>query len=115
MTDIKAADTGEPDIEREATAFDRRSDRIARATVLVVFAALAFFNLLGISRQLPLDSVQKALTVAAIIANVMFLSLIAATALTRLTPISKAKGIEPRIAALLGTFLTTGLAMFPKA
>jgi protein-S-isoprenylcysteine O-methyltransferase Ste14 len=59
--------------------------------------------------------VQKLLSLAASVASVMFLSLVASTAITRLAPVRKARGIEPRISALLGTFLTAGLAMLPKA
>src|SRR5207302_1587707 len=47
--------------------------------------------------------------------NVLFVSLVAATTLTRLAPIRKAKGIEPRISASLGTFLCIALALLPKA
>src|SRR4029077_18388033 len=36
-------------------------------------------------------------------------------AITRLVPIKKSKGIEARISALLGTFLTLTLAFLPKA
>ena len=118
MTDIKLGDTGGPraaeSVVTEPTS-NRWSDWAARAAIVVVFSALAFVGMAGISRLLPLDSVHKLLTVAASIANVMFLSLVAATALTRLSPILKAKGIEPRVSALLGTFLVTGLAQLPKA
>jgi protein-S-isoprenylcysteine O-methyltransferase Ste14 len=41
-------------------------------------------------------------------------ALAAATTLTRLPPVRKAAGIEPRIAAVLGTFLLTALAMLPR-
>jgi protein-S-isoprenylcysteine O-methyltransferase Ste14 len=116
MTDVKLAEaTGRRGEQSAEAAVNPWLDWSARATILVVFSAFAFFGLAGIPRQLPLDSVHKVLTVAAIIANVMFLSLIASTALTRLAPIGKAKGIEPRISALLGTFLCTGLALLPKA
>ena len=113
MTDTKVAEAGET--RGGQPAHNPWLDWASRATIVVVFSALAFINLAGIPRQLPLDSIHKVLTLAAIIANVMFLSLIASTALTRLAPIGKAKGLEPRISALLGTFLLTGLALLPKA
>jgi hypothetical protein len=62
-----------------------------------------------------LDSLHKLLVAAASIAKIMFLSLVASTTLTRLAPILKAKGIVPRISALLGTFLCMALAFLPKA
>jgi protein-S-isoprenylcysteine O-methyltransferase Ste14 len=90
-------------------------DGAAKAGVMVVFGMLALISGAGIPRQLPIDNIHKVLTVAALIANVMFLSLIASTTLTRLAPIGKARGIEPRVSALLGTFFCTGLAVLPKA
>src|SRR6266446_3758135 len=86
----------------------------ARAAIFAVFTALAVLNLAGAYHMTPLDSPEKLLAVAARLANFMFLILIAATALTRLSPVLKAKGIEPRVSALLGTFLCAGLALLPK-
>jgi protein-S-isoprenylcysteine O-methyltransferase Ste14 len=90
-------------------------DWIARAALVVVFTAFTVLGIAGIPRLLPLDSLHKLLMFAAGIANVFFLSLVAATAITRLVPIQKSKGIEPRLSALLGTFLCTTVALLPKA
>ncbi len=87
----------------------------ARMTIVAVFTAIAAVNLAAIHQMTPIDGPEKLLAIAARLANCMFLVLIAATALTRLSPVLKAKGIEPRISALLGTFLCTGLALLPKA
>lgn len=87
---------------------------VARATIVAIFTALAALNLAGIYHVGPLDSLERLLAVAARFANFMFLILVAATALTRLSPVLKAKGIEPRVSALLGTFLCAGLALLPK-
>ena len=54
------------------------------------------------------------LSIATRASSALFVSLVAATTLTRLPPIRKAAGIEPRIAAMLGTFLLIALAMLPK-
>ena len=86
----------------------------ARAAIVAVFTALAALNLAGIYHMAPPDGPERLLALAARLANFMFLILVAATALTRLSPILKAKGIEPRVSALLGTFLCAGLAMLPK-
>jgi protein-S-isoprenylcysteine O-methyltransferase Ste14 len=40
---------------------------------------------------------------------------VAATTVTRLRPIRKAAGLQPRVSALLGTFLATTLALLPPA
>jgi protein-S-isoprenylcysteine O-methyltransferase Ste14 len=90
-------------------------DWTARAAITVVFTALVVIGVALIPRLLPLDSIHKLLMLAASIANILFLSLVAATAITRLAPIQKSKGIEPRLSALLGTFLCTTLALLPKA
>jgi protein-S-isoprenylcysteine O-methyltransferase Ste14 len=87
----------------------------ARTTIVAVFTALAALNLAGIYQSAPIDGPEKLLTIAASLANCMFLMLIAATALTRLSPVLKAKGIEPRVSALLGTFLCMALVVLPKA
>ena len=105
---------GPPGIVAELTV-NPWLDWTARATIVIVFAAYACVGLAGIPRLLPLDSLHKLLVAAASIANIMFLSLVASTTLTRLAPILKAKGIVPRISALLGTFLCTALAFLPKA
>jgi protein-S-isoprenylcysteine O-methyltransferase Ste14 len=117
MTDIKLGETGGPAGERRVAEFTVNpwSDWAARAAIVIVFTAFAIVGLAGIPRHLPVDSIHKLLMVAASIANVMFVTLIASTTLTRLTPIQKARGIEPRISALLGTFMCITLAFLPKA
>jgi protein-S-isoprenylcysteine O-methyltransferase Ste14 len=112
MTDVKT--DGPAGIVAELTV-NPWLDWAARATIVIVFAAFACVGLAGIPRLLPLDSLHKLLVAAASIANIMFLSLVASTTLTRLAPILKAKGIVPRISALLGTFLCMALAFLPKA
>jgi len=87
----------------------------ARITIVVVFTAIAVLNLAAIHQMTPIDGPEKLLAIAARLANCMFLILIAATALTRLSPVLKARGIEPRASALLGTFLCTVIALLPKA
>jgi protein-S-isoprenylcysteine O-methyltransferase Ste14 len=117
MTDVKLDETdgsGEESPAVEVTV-NRWLDWTARAAVVVVFTALVLIGVAGIPRLLPLDSMHKLLMIAARIANVLFLSLVAATTITRLNPIQKSKGIEPRLSALLGTFLCTALALLPKA
>jgi protein-S-isoprenylcysteine O-methyltransferase Ste14 len=118
MTDIKLGEIGEPAGERMAVAeltVNPWLDWAARAAIVIVFVAFAFVGVAGIPRHLPVDSIHKVLMVAASVANVMFVSLVASTALTRLAPIRKARGIEPRISALLGSFLCIALVFLPKA
>src|SRR5256885_16437580 len=98
MTDIKrGTDRSHGKIMPVELTVNRWLDWTARAAVVVVFTALVVIGVTVIPRLLPLDSIHKLLMLAASIANVLFLSLVAATAITRLVPIQKSKGIEPRI------------------
>jgi protein-S-isoprenylcysteine O-methyltransferase Ste14 len=85
-----------------------------RIAIVAVFAGLAVLNLAALYHLGPVDGPEKLLGLAARLANLMFLILVAATALTRLAPVRKARGIEPRVSALLGTFLAFSLAVLPK-
>ena len=90
-------------------------DWTARAAIVIIYGGFALIGVASVPRLLPLDSLHKLLMVAASIANVLFLSLVALTTITRLVPIKKSKGIEPRISALLGASLSIALAFHPKA
>lgn len=94
-------------------------DWLARATVVLVFSLLVFASVSG-ALQIALDSGHQPLDrtllqIAARASNALFLALVAATAVTRLRPLRKAAGIEPRLSALLGTFLLISLAVLPRA
>jgi protein-S-isoprenylcysteine O-methyltransferase Ste14 len=84
-----------------------------------VFSFLAILSINGAFQvaanwtDQPLD--HKLLTIAARISNALFMALVAATTVTRLRPIRKAGGVQPRISALLGTFLATSLVLLPRA
>src|SRR6266699_1596570 len=116
MTDIKLGEIGGSAGECGVAELPVNPwlDWAARAAIVIVFTAFAFVGVAGIPRHLPVDSIHKLLMVAASIANVMFVTLVASTTLTRLTPIQKARGIEPRISALLGSFLCIALVFLPK-
>jgi protein-S-isoprenylcysteine O-methyltransferase Ste14 len=94
-------------------------DWLARATVILVFTALATLSLSGAFQAVANWSDQpvehKILQVAARLSNALFLALVAATTVTRLRPVRKAAGVQPRVSALLGTFLATSLALLPPA
>ncbi len=48
------------------------------------------------------------------LSTIAFLLLIAAVVILRTRPSAKASGLEPRISALLGTFLAYGIVLFPR-
>ena len=107
MTDVKLAQVNAPTGKNRIAdcGVNLWLDWASRAAIVIVFGGFAFIGAAGVPRLLPLDSVHKLLMIAASIANVLFLSLVASTTITRLVPIQKSKGIEARISALLGTFL----------
>jgi protein-S-isoprenylcysteine O-methyltransferase Ste14 len=94
-------------------------DWLSRATVVLVFSLLVFISITGVLQAVvdwerrPLD--HTLLHVAARASNALFLALVAATAVTRLRPLRKAAGMQPRLSALVGTFLLMSLAVLPRA
>jgi protein-S-isoprenylcysteine O-methyltransferase Ste14 len=54
------------------------------------------------------------LNIAMRISVIAYLVVIAATVMVRTRPARKARGIEPRISALIGTFLLTVVVLFPR-
>jgi protein-S-isoprenylcysteine O-methyltransferase Ste14 len=115
MTEIKLGETGGADLTPIEPVSNRWVDWAARALLMMIFTALAFLGAAKIFYYLTVDSIHKLLVVAASVANVLFLSLVAATTLTRLAPVRKSSGIEPRLSALLGSFLCMALVFLPKA
>ncbi len=116
MADLKAGKENTPGREERApaSAAGLWIDWAARAVVLLTFTVLAILSLAGLPQLMPLDDPHKVLMAAARVSNVLFLSLVATTALTRLAPIQKSRGIEPRISALLGTFSAMSLSLLPE-
>jgi protein-S-isoprenylcysteine O-methyltransferase Ste14 len=45
---------------------------------------------------------------------IAYLLILAATVVVRMAPVGKARGVEPRISALMGTFLITAVVLFPR-
>jgi protein-S-isoprenylcysteine O-methyltransferase Ste14 len=98
--------------------YDSVFDWAARLTLASIFTLLIFGNVSWIIHALSDWKLQAsyhvALNIAAGVSSALFAALLAVTTLTRLPPIRKLAGIEPRIAALFGTFLVTALAMLPR-
>src|SRR4029077_267835 len=61
----------------------------------------------------PIDPV-SALDIAMRLSTIAFLLLLAVAALLRTRPSAKAPGLEPRLSALAGTFLMSGVVLFPR-
>src|SRR5438045_2688204 len=54
------------------------------------------------------------INIAMRVSGIAFLILIATSVLLRGRPAGKARGIEPRVSALIGTFLITAIVLFPR-
>jgi protein-S-isoprenylcysteine O-methyltransferase Ste14 len=61
----------------------------------------------------PMDFVY-AIHLAMRLSTVAFMLLVAAAVISRTQPSGKARGLEPRAAALAGSFLTYGIVLFPR-
>jgi protein-S-isoprenylcysteine O-methyltransferase Ste14 len=61
-----------------------------------------------------LPAIAYGVSVAARLSTIAFCALIAGTVVFRLRPAARARGIEPRLSALLGTFLASTLVFFPR-
>jgi protein-S-isoprenylcysteine O-methyltransferase Ste14 len=94
-------------------------DWMIRVAIVLVFTLIVLGNVNGAIqvavnwKHQTLD--HTLLNMAARVSSALFMALAAVTTLTRLPPIRKAAGIEPRMSALLGTFLLTALATLPRA
>jgi len=93
-------------------------DWFSRATVVLVLTLFMLGNVVGaLQGVVHLGSLPIGHSLLHILTRgttVLFLALAAATAITRLRPVCKAPGIEPRLSALLGSFLMTTLAVVPR-
>ena len=102
-----------------AAGWNGTPDWLARATVILVFTLMASVNLGGAFHAATGWSEQsldyKLLYIASRISNGLFLALVAVTAVTRLRPINKAAGLQPRVSAVAGSFLVSTLVLLPPA
>lgn len=101
-----------------AARYNSIFDWATRLTLVFVLSFLIFGNVSWIMHAVGSAehhvSDHLLLNVAARASSALFVALAAVTTLTRLPPVRKAAGLEPRIAALLGTFLLTALALLPR-
>jgi protein-S-isoprenylcysteine O-methyltransferase Ste14 len=84
------------------------------ATFSVVAQVLGLFQYINIETRVSIGLVFL-VHAAMLFSTIVFMSLIAAAVVIRSCPSRKASGLEPRISALLGTFLTYAIVMlFPR-
>src|ERR1700746_3010730 len=91
----------------------------SKAFLLVIFAVLATFKAMVVKSQLvswePGQGIEKHVELAAQAAALAFLILLVSLILLRFRPKATAKGWEPRVSALIGTFLPLALVALPMA
>jgi len=78
---------------------------------LCVFVQLAGFNQFINARSVDLV---YAIHIVMQLSTIAFMLLAAAAVLARTRPSTKASGLEPRISALIGSFLIYGIALYPR-
>jgi protein-S-isoprenylcysteine O-methyltransferase Ste14 len=97
----------------------RLYDVLMRLPLLMWSIFLSLVTIVGLQqyvrqsgRELP--DVVYILNIVMRLSVIAYLVVIAATLLVRVRPAAKARGIEPRISALIGTFLLTVIVLFPR-
>lgn len=97
----------------------RLYDVLMRLPMLMWSAFLGLVNVVVLQEYVRqadpgLPVVVYILNIAMRLSVIVYLVVIAATVLVRMRPARKARGVEPRISALIGTFLLTVVVVFPR-
>src|SRR5436309_896866 len=97
----------------------RAYDVLMRLPLAGWFTLLALVSLVGFERELremdpALPGPVYAVNVAMRLSVIAYLVIVISTVIVRLRPTARARGFEPRISALLGTFLFTAVVLFPR-
>ena len=97
----------------------RAYDVLMRLPVLAWSAALAIMTAVGLERYASaadpaLPRTIYSVNIAMRLSVIVYLGILAATVVVRIQPMAKARGAEPRISALIGTFLLTVVVLFPR-
>ena len=97
----------------------RAYDRLMRLPVLAWSTALAIASAAGLERYASaadpaLPRAIYSVNIAMRLSVIVYLAILAATVIVRMQPMAKARGVEPRISALVGTFLITVVVVFPR-
>jgi protein-S-isoprenylcysteine O-methyltransferase Ste14 len=97
----------------------RTYDALMRLPMTAWACFVALFQVVDLQNYLAkadpaLPGIVYAINIAMRVSGIAFLIVIAASVLLRGRPAGKARGIEPRISALVGTFLITAVGLFPR-
>jgi len=108
---------GEPRIARLGRS--RAYDLVMRLPILFWSTALAFLSAAALQHFVrtadpALPGAAYCVFIAMRLSVIAYLVILAATVIMRRSPIGRARGLEPRISALAGTFLVTAIVLFPR-
>jgi protein-S-isoprenylcysteine O-methyltransferase Ste14 len=97
----------------------RLYDVLMRLPMLLWSAFLGLVTVVGLEQYMRqadpgLPGFVYILNIAMRVSVIAYLVVIAATVVVRMRPVRKARGVEPRISALIGTFLLTAVVLFPR-
>ena len=97
----------------------RGYDVLMRLPVLAWSTALAIMSAAGLERYASaadpaLPGAIYSVNIAMRLSVIVYLAILAATVIVRMQPMAKARGAEPRISAVIGTFLITVVVLFPR-
>src|SRR5437016_1352909 len=97
----------------------RAYDALMRLPMVAWAMIVAMFQVVDLQQYMAradaaLPNTVYAINIAMRLSGIAFLILIATSVLLRGRPTGKARGIEPRISALIGTFLIPAVVLFPR-
>jgi protein-S-isoprenylcysteine O-methyltransferase Ste14 len=97
----------------------RLYDVLMRLPLLIWSIFLSLVTIVGLQQYVrqsgrDLPDVLYILNIVMRLSVIAYLIVIAATLLVRARPAAKARGLEPRISAVVGTFLITVIVLFPR-
>jgi protein-S-isoprenylcysteine O-methyltransferase Ste14 len=100
---------------QESTFYDRlmRLPMLSWASFLALASAVGLASYIG-NADPGLPGAVYAVGIAMRLSTIAFLALLAVSTLLRGRPTGRARGIEPRISALIGGFVITGVVLFPR-
>ena len=94
-------------------------DALMRLPILVYGTVIGWASLMGLVKYVDtadptLPNAVYGINIAMRVSSIAFLFLLAIMAVVRGRARGKARGVEPRISALVGTFLVCAVALFPR-
>jgi protein-S-isoprenylcysteine O-methyltransferase Ste14 len=94
-------------------------DALMRLPVLVYGTLFGWASVMGLAKYMDttdptLPNAVYGINIAMRVSTIAFLFLLAIMAIVRGRPRGKARGVEPRISALVGTFLVYAVVLFPR-